>query len=88
MNAITNISRAVGKLMSEEPGLRLSAEDNSFNVGFWSDTAMGRRYVCAMRPTLEEAYAAATERRAACIAEAVVEADIRAEVEARMAKAA
>lgn len=74
--------------IADEPGIRFEFDHNRALVGFWFEPATGRTYVCGSGPTFAEAYRAAVAQRDKKTAEAIIEAEIRAEVEARMREAA
>lgn len=85
---ITALTAAIAEAQATEPGFRMTVENDHILAGFWFETAVGRTYVCGRGETFDEALAKAEKNRDDKIAQAVVEAEVRAEVEARMAKAA
>ena len=92
-NHVDQLSAALQASFAAEPGLAISfdAYCNKAHIGLWFDTAVGKEYVVAFQrkdEPLADTFARADELRAAKIAEAIVEAQVRAEVAERMAKAA
>ena len=82
MNAF---SQALAKVIADNPGITIDVKEGTCVVGFWFETAVGRDYVCACKTSFDDAFTAAMQRRIEKTASALIEAEVRREVEARMA---
>lgn len=86
--AIEVLSDLIETARKSEPGLMIDVKRERVSVFFWFDAATGRELVCAHGETFAEVYADAVQKRTDKLAKCIVEAEVRAEVEARMARAA
>lgn len=86
--SIETFEVALATVVADNPGIRIEADANRVLVGFWFDTETGNQYCCGIGATFGDAYRQALDVRATRLARSVIEAQVRAEVDARMEKAA
>lgn len=92
---MSDFSTALAALIAEEPGIWIEAKPNhqvppriEIMVGFRFDCATGRELAFGFGDTFDDALARAKDKRAAKLASAEVEAEVRREVAERMKAAA